>query len=238
MIMLPSSGFAQPADDEFGKWPFPGSVDELPETLRPGQAFNGYPNRQRAIDWMSIPFWLAGDWMSGDLRIMKSYDHVNDKLQTIPTSTTAPIADHFGDQVDKQNTVWSCNITPFVSNMKLDNLMDSQLTIGMKLLEANDEGVALWQRVYHVLYYPNSQIHDSYTEERVTEFSPQGPGLIMAQCTSKFFDSMGEARTTTNSLRIMNQTKKFRPLGQRAGINLPASLSEHLQATGRGELIP
>jgi hypothetical protein len=238
VILLPSTGFAQPADDEFGRWPFPGSVDELPEGTRPGEAFNGFPDRQRNIEWFAIPEWLAGDWASGDLRILKSYDHVNDKLRTIPSSTVVPMSDHFGDQVDRQGTIWSCNFTPFIINMQLAGLTDSQLTIGMKPLEVNDEGVAIWQRIYHVLFLPNNQIHDSFTEERVTEFAPQAPGMIMAQCTSKFFDAHGEARTTTNSLRIMRRGKPWKPQAQRAGINLPMSFSEFLQATGRGELIP
>lgn len=238
MILIPSAGFAQ-AEGEFGTWPFPESVDQLPQGLFPGEAFNGFPNRQRNIDWMAIPNWLAGDWMSGDLRILKSFDHVGGKLRTIPSSTHAPISDHFGDQVDRQGTIWSCNFTPFIVEMNLEQLIDSQLTIGMKPLDVRDDQVALWQRVYHVLHYPqNNMIHDSYTEERVTEFAPQGPGMIMAQCTSKFFDANGDARTTTNSVRIMRQTKAFKPGQQRVGINLPASLSEHLQATGRGDLVP
>lgn len=239
LILVPSTGFAQ-AEGEFGTWPFPESVDQLPKELCPGETFNGFPNRQRNIDWMAIPEWMAGEWLSGDLRIMKSFDHVSGKFVTIPTSTHAPIADHFGDQYDKQGTVWSCNFTPFIVNMKMsDQLMDSQETIGMKALEVRDDQVALWQRVFHVLYYPhNNVIHDSYTEERVTEFAPQAPGMMMAQCTSKFFDANGDARTTTNSMRITRQTKAFRPGQQRVGINLPASLSEYFQATGRGELIP
>lgn len=238
IIWLPAAGFAQPAEDEFGSWPFPNAVDELPKEICPGEFFNGFPSRQRNIDWMAIPEWLAGEWVSRDLRIMKSYNHVSGELRTIPTSTNHAMRDHFGDQYDKQGTVWSCNFTPFIVNSHLDNnLEDSTLTIGMKPLEVREDQVALWQRIFHVLYLPNKQIHDSYTEERVTEFAPQQPGMIMAQCTSKFFDCNGDARTTTNSMRIMHQVKPFQPGQIRAGINLPASLNEHLQATGRGDLM-
>jgi hypothetical protein len=231
-------GFAQP-EGEFGSWPFPESVDELPDGTRPGQAFNGFPNNYRKnVDWMSIPSWLAGDWISKDLRILKTYDHTNGSLKTLASSTVAPFADHFGDQTDRQGTVWSCNFTPFITNVPLDPLIDSQLCVGMKPLEVRDDGVALWQRVYHVLFVPqNHSIHDSYTEERVTEFTPQGPGMVTAQSTARFYNPAGDPIFTTNSVRIMRMTKPYKPLQQRNGVNLPVSLGEYLQATGRSDLV-
>lgn len=234
-----SAAWAQP-EGEFGQWPFPESVDELPRELYPGQPFNGFPNNYRkTVEWMSIPGWLAGDWASKDLRILKTYDHTNGSLKTIPSSTVAPFVDHFGDQTDRQGTVWSCNFTPYLTTLPLDQLVDSQLTIGMKPLEVKEDGVALWQRVFHVIHNPanNNSIHDSYTEERVTEFIPQGPGMIMAQVTSRFYNPAGDPTFTTNSVRIMRQMKPYRPLQQRNGVNLPLSLSEYLQATGRGDLV-
>ncbi|MBX3137737.1 hypothetical protein KF707_16050 [Candidatus Obscuribacterales bacterium] len=244
-IFIPAHALAQadegaegPPEGEFGNWPFPGSVDELPDGMRPGQAYTGFPNNYRKnVDWMSIPSWLAGDWASKDLRIMKTYDHTNGTLKTIPSSTVAPFADHFGDQTDRQGTVWSCNFTPYITNLPLDQLTDSQLTIGMKPLEVREDGVALWQRVLHVLLTPNNAIHDSYTEERVTEFSPQGPGMTMAQITARFYNPAGDPIFTTNSMRIMRKVKQYQPLQQRNGINLPMSLSEYLQSTGRPELM-
>jgi len=239
MVLMPLAASAQELPEgEFGSWPFPGSVDALPEGAHPGKPFNGFPSYQRTIDWMAIPAWLAGDWMSKDYRIMKSFDHNSGSLRTIPTSSVTPIADHFGDQLDKQGTVWSCNFTPFIMNVPVESLLDSQMTIGLKPIEVRDDQVALWQRVLHIIHNPaNNSIHDSYTEERVTEFQPQGPGMIMAKSTSRFYNPNGDPTFTTNALRIMRLTTKFRPQQQRAGINLPMSLSEHLQATGRGDLI-
>ncbi len=237
MILMPLSASAYP-QGEFGPWPFPDSVDELPNETHPGKPFNGFPNYQRTIDWMAIPEWLAGDWLSKDYRVLKSWDHRKQFLTTIPRGTVAPIADHFGDQVDSQGTIWSCNITPFMYTIPLQNFANAQLTIAMKPLEIRADGVALWQRVYHVIYDPNNQsIFDSYTEERVTEFAPSGDNMITAKSTSRFYDENGNATSTTNSVRLMRRTTAFKPLGERLGVNLPISLSEHLQATGRGDLV-
>lgn len=238
VILFPLTAAAQP-EGEFGTWPFPEAVDSLPDGTHPGQPFNGFPgNYRKNIDWMAIPQWMAGDWLSKDYRILKTYDHVNNQLKTIPSSTIAPFADHFGDQIDRQGTVWSCNFTPFITNIKLENLIDSQLTIGVKPLETRDDQVALWNRVLHVLYEPNSQrIHDSYTEERVTEFAPSGPMMITAQSTSRFYNPDGDPIFTTNSVRLMRLTQQFRPQRQRNGVDLPQSLFEYFQATGRSDLI-
>ncbi len=232
--------FAQDESGEFGRWPFPDSVDALPKECHPGQPFAGFPRYQRTVDWMAIPNWLAGDWLSKDYRILKTLEHSTGVVRTIPTSTISPIADHFGDQIDNRGNAWSCNITPFTNHVLLQQqgMQDSQYVFGMKALEVKADQVAVWQRIIHAIVNPqNNQIHDSYTEERVTEFIPSGEGMITAQGTSAFYDPNGEATYTTNTVRLMRLTKPFRPAAQRFGVDLEGSFIEYLQNSGRGNLV-
>lgn len=225
---------------EFGNWPFPEVVDPLPSDMQPGRQFKDFPKYQRAIDWMAVPPWLAGDWRSTDYRTLKTYDHNTNLLYTIPRGSHSPMDDHFGDQQDRNGGVWNCNITPYVMNALINDQNGMQYIIAMKPLENNNDQLVLWQRIIHCIVDAQKIIQDSYTEERVTQFSESdSPGVVIAQANSRFYDGgHGKAYVTASSVRMMRCNHPFALMSQRFGVNLPASFYEFLQNTGRGDLVP
>lgn len=239
LFSIPAFGFERYPKEEFGSYPYPEAMDPLPRELQPGNVFEGWPNYRREINWVSIPKWMAGTWASRDYRILKKYDHTNGSLYTLAQGSYAPYKLVFGDLQDASGTIWTGLITPDIVQMPLQGSVDAQDTIGMRALEVTQEGVAMWRRVLHVVYTSGTgEIQDSFTEERVTEYTPSGSRIILARITNRFYDSQGRATHTTNGVRTFNKAGEFRPVFQRGGVDMLLTLSEHLQDAGRPDLIP
>jgi len=236
-IFATAPAVAQP-EGEFGPWPFPLSVDPLPNNMQQGKPFQGFPTYQRNVDWMIVPPWLVGDWQSRDYRTLKAFDHTTGTLHTIPRGSVSPMADHFGDQQDKQGTVWNCNVTPYILESPINDQVGLEYTISLKPLDLKPDQLTLWQRVIHAIIDSSRIILDAYTEERVTQFTPADSGQVLAQATSRFYDTSGTAYRTSTSVRVMRLASPFKPLNQRLGVNLPMSFYEFLQTSGRTELLP
>ncbi len=234
LLILPTRAFAAYPEGEFGTYQYPESQEALPSELEPGKEFKGWPEWQRQIDWMAIPSWLASSWMSNDYRIVKRYDHQKDEIWTLSKGVLAPYKSQFGDLKDKQDKIWAANITPDVLNVGIDNKVDSENTVAIKPLEVQEEGVAMWQRLIHVVYDPQTRIiADSYWEERVTEYTPDGDWNLLARITNRFYDYGGSPTFTTNASRVMNKVKPFTPVYQRSGVDMALSLTEHLESIGQ-----
>ena len=238
LLTVPCAVYAQPAG-EFGTHKFSGSVEALPKEYQKGEVFQGWPDWQPSIDWMALPDWMGGDWAASDYRIVKSYDHSTGALHTLPRGTHAPYKCHFGDLRDAQGTMWSALIIPDSQTFPLGTYSDCQCTVKIKPLEIQEQGVVLFEKVLHAIFdSATGVIHDTYTEERVTEITPSGNMMLMANSTNQFYDASGSPSQTTNGQRILKRVSQFKPTLNRNGMNLGVGLSEHLQMIGRTDLIP
>lgn len=228
------------AGDEKDPNPFslPDRVMAMPKELRAGQTFQGYPQLSAQVKWYSIPSGLAGDWISKSQRVLRKDDFETGAYYTIPSVEADTVLEHLGDMTDANGGVWHALISPEVQDYQKQQFMDSQNTISIKMLEQSRNHVLIWSRVFHVVYNPqNYRIFSSYTEEKVRQFEISSSSRLLCRTYVRLYDADGFVNMSARTLRTFSLHKKFQPLNERAGINIPNSLASHLQYVGRHDLI-
>ncbi|MCA9800793.1 MAG: hypothetical protein KC777_02345 [Cyanobacteria bacterium HKST-UBA02] len=225
-------------DSDYGPYELPGKVMEMPEELRPGNLFEGYRPLQLHVQWHTIPHWLAGEWVSSQYRMLKSWDHSSGAYYTVPSSSNVYQHDHMGDLRDAKGTVWMALISPDITDVDMGNEIDCQNVIAIKVVKAEERSFALRKRIFHVEFDRQSRkINDAYTEEQVTEYALVGPSAVVAAVFNRFYDCYGSMTATTTGGRKLSREREFVNVPARNQIDLVLSLREHLQNVGLGDLI-
>ncbi|MBP7860140.1 hypothetical protein KA183_00540 [bacterium] len=229
-------------DGDFGPYIFPQGVPPLPDEIQPGQKWQGFPQYRILVDWTQIPKWLSGNWTSKEYRILKTYDHREDMLYTLPMSRDTFAADHLGDMQDREGGIWHAMISPEQISYQKGNLIEYVDCIKIKAERVYDLGFDIRQRFYHVMVDPSEQgnpkIVDAYTEERVNEYKPTRPDICTATIYNRYFDSVGAPTHTTNSMRILRRSSPFQHTATRCGVDLTVNFLDHLREIGRDDLVP
>tara|TARA_Y100001978_G_C23675553_1_gene426200 strand:+ start:576 stop:1352 length:777 start_codon:yes stop_codon:yes gene_type:complete len=228
------------AGDETDPNPFnlPERVMAMPKELRSGQVFQGYPQLSAQVKWYSIPSGLAGDWISKSQRVLRKDDFESGSYYTIPTVEHDTVVVHLGDMTDANGGVWHALISPEIQDYQKQQFLDSQNTISIKMLEQSANHVLIWSRVFHIIYNPqNYRIFSSFTEERVRQFEILSSTRLVCRSYLRLYDAEGYVQMSAQTLRTFSLQKKYQPLNERSGINLPSSLASHLQYIGHHDLI-
>lgn len=211
---------------------------EMPEELRPGNSFQGYAELQVHVIWHSIPAWLAGDWVSSQYRVLKSWDHTTGAYYTLPSGSDAYNYYHLGDLADAKGTVWTALISPEIKDLDLGDRIDSQNVVATKIAHVTTTSFAIRERIFHVVINKQDRrILEAYTQEKVTEFGRVEGGMVVAAEYNTLYNADGTRTMTTNAVLVLKRRAQFAQVSFRNGVDLLISLSDHLQNVGLGHLV-
>jgi hypothetical protein len=210
----------------------------MPQQMQPGSAYYAAPAQAANVIWYPIPNWMVGTFES---------DYITNQVTQVYSQAAPPHraagrikhVDTFGTLPDASGQIWHADILPHVGLWE-GAQEEVQTTVEKRCMQTNNEKVILHIH-NHAVYLDPSRRKVVYSEQvdgfkNITPIAPAGQLAIYDDIQE--YDSKGKPLDRYIATSTMVKIADFAPKESDNGIDLRASLAQHLNSIGRPDLIP